>query len=615
MENKIIQCPSCSKKMQIPPTFFGKKIKCPQCSSILVIDVQGGVTLGTPAAPPPAQAPAQKVPAAPAASAPQKQEPAKKLAKPKPNLRPTSAITKPKAKMKKGVKVAGKASKIKLRVQKIKPKRRLSGIKIQKTEKKVNKDKISAVSRVDRKQTGGMLSKIGIFLGIIAIVAAIAFLVIGGEKKKPDKDITPKQAVPTSITFLDQGEKEIFDYNEKGGKIHLWHRKINSDIAIPNAKFDQKKKILEIRDETEFVKIAGKTYKVGYNDEDDLRQVETPEIEVIVNDFYISRKEITIGQYRKFTKYIDFLYTWQDTLDDDAKKDYYRSPKFSEKYLRQAAVIDPAFFNHPDQPADIRHSVDPVWEDDPAVYKISWWSAYAYCAWANGLDPNKGNLPTEIEWEIAARGTEGYLYPWGNKSTDLKAPEDADDREILSKYGYYPGSTKPYDPNPKITKDKIEYHEPKMNSHGIYDMAGNVGEWCFDTYVGKLYVYLKEINMIEDADAETPAEFKILYQGGASEEELLKFGIEPTMRGARINSGDLNATDRLPLLKFTYRTRVEASNTDFAIGFRCVYYKDSPAPNAAILKELYDRRKKMVEEKWEKRIKAIMDELKLKYNE
>ena len=126
MENKIIQCPSCSKKMQIPPTFFGKKIKCPQCSSILAIDAQGVVSLGAPVAPPPAQAP-QQVQASAAPAQPQ-QAAVKKPAKPKPNLRPASAISKPKAKMKNGVKVAGKASKIKLRGQKVKQKRRLSGI-------------------------------------------------------------------------------------------------------------------------------------------------------------------------------------------------------------------------------------------------------------------------------------------------------------------------------------------------------------------------------------------------------------------------------------------------------------------------------------------------------
>ena len=623
MENKIIQCPNCSKKMQIPPTFFGKKIKCPQCSSVLVIDAQGGVTLGavqkapTPAqkAPPavqkaPAPAPAvQKAPApAPAALPVQKAQPAKpaKPAKPKPVLRPVSAVIKPKAKMKKGVKIAGKANKNKLKVQKIKAKRRLSSIRIQKKEKKVGKEKLSAASRFERKQTSGMLSKFGIFLGIIAFVTAIAYFVLGGESITPTENLTPKQVIPSSISFEDQGEKDIFDYNDKGGKMHLWLRKINSDIAIPNLTSDESEKIYKIYDETEFVFIPGGEYKVGYNAEDDRLQVQTPEITVKINDYYISRKEITIGQFRKFVKYVDYLKTWQDSLIDDADKEYYLGENFSKSNLKRASVIDPAYFNHPDQPNDIRHAVDPTWENDPAAHKISWWSAYAYCAWANKLDPNKGNLPTEIEWEIASRGTEGYLYPWGNKTSELKAAEDADDREILSKYGYYPGSTKPYDPTAK--KEKPDFHVPKMNSFGIYDMAGNVGEWCFDTYVTKLYVYLKKINTIEDAGEEIP-DFSIFYKGNASEEDILKYKIEPKLKSARVNSGDLNASDKLPLLKFTYRTGIDTSSTEYAIGFRCVYYKDSPAPNAAILKELYDRRKKIVEYNGAKRIAFTMVKL------
>jgi formylglycine-generating enzyme required for sulfatase activity len=91
------------------------------------------------------------------------------------------------------------------------------------------------------------------------------------------------------------------------------------------------------------------------------------------------------------------------------------------------------------------------------VVGVSWHEASAYCAWANS------RLPTEVEWEWAARGSEGREYPWGNEEPD---PSHLNCRQSgighPTPIGVYPLGATPV---------------------GIYDMAGNVWEWCVEATI------------------------------------------------------------------------------------------------------------------------------------
>ena len=98
---------------------------------------------------------------------------------------------------------------------------------------------------------------------------------------------------------------------------------------------------------------------------------------------------------------------------------------------------------------------NPEFDDYPAIY-VSWLHGHDYCAWAGGA------LPTEAQWEYAARGPEGLTYPWGND-----APNDT----LLN-----------YDKNMNDNVAAGSY--PKGASWcGAMDMAGNVYEWVADWYM------------------------------------------------------------------------------------------------------------------------------------
>ena len=113
--------------------------------------------------------------------------------------------------------------------------------------------------------------------------------------------------------------------------------------------------------------------------------------------------------------------------------------------------------SHP-SPADWDIMSKPMNQKRPVV-NVDWTDADAYCRWAGK------RLPTEAEWEKAARGTDGRTYPWGNQlPTDLHAnmkKEVWNNHVVLTPVGFFEAGRSPY---------------------GVYDMAGNVWEWTNDWY-------------------------------------------------------------------------------------------------------------------------------------
>jgi len=231
---------------------------------------------------------------------------------------------------------------------------------------------------------------------------------------------------------------------------------------------------------------------------------------VFLPAFAIDKHEVTIGQYAQFLDYLEenpeaaarFAHPnqpegkshvpvgWADKLElDPPMPGYYRRAKKYGRYKKAALDL-----NSP-------------------VFGVDWYDAYAYARWKDR------RLPTEEEWEKAARGTDGRPFPWGELADPKKANTSADLNPDPTKGGNIDGF-KRWSPVDAVRGDQSYY--------GVMGMGGNVSEWTasFDT----------------DAKSES---FKV-----------------PVIRGGNWRNPDASSTRRVRILT--------EFQSDDALGFRTV---------------------------------------------
>jgi formylglycine-generating enzyme required for sulfatase activity len=103
---------------------------------------------------------------------------------------------------------------------------------------------------------------------------------------------------------------------------------------------------------------------------------------------------------------------------------------------------------------------------DHPVVNVSWDDAQSYAKWLSLMTGVTWRLPTEGEWEKAARGTDGRIYPWGDEFEQWRCNTSGSGKKTTTPVGTYPGGASPY---------------------GVQDMAGNGWEWTSSLY--KPYPY------------------------------------------------------------------------------------------------------------------------------
>jgi formylglycine-generating enzyme required for sulfatase activity len=176
---------------------------------------------------------------------------------------------------------------------------------------------------------------------------------------------------------------------------------------------------------------------------------ERPVHVVDLDAFYIGRVEVTNGEWRRFR--------------DDAG---YDDPKFWPGG-RPVPGDQIPYWTQPQN-----HGGGTPDSDGYPVIGVNWDAAVAYCNWLSAKTGKRYRLPTEAEWEKAARGTDGRRYPWGNT--------------IDRTYANYTGAQKYDTVQPAGHFDGSRRGEMQTRSnaspYGALDMAGNLMEWCSDWY-------------------------------------------------------------------------------------------------------------------------------------
>jgi formylglycine-generating enzyme required for sulfatase activity len=121
----------------------------------------------------------------------------------------------------------------------------------------------------------------------------------------------------------------------------------------------------------------------------------------------------------------------------------------------------------------------PEFSDYPVI-GASWEDAQAFTMWQSGRERAVYRLPSEAEWELAARGTQGYREPWGNDRG--REGVDANWGRLSELTSQVP----PVRPVGSFLRDRSPF--------GAFDMAGNVKEWCLDEYDGTYYAWSPAVN-------------------------------------------------------------------------------------------------------------------------
>jgi formylglycine-generating enzyme required for sulfatase activity len=295
--------------------------------------------------------------------------------------------------------------------------------------------------------------------------------------------------------------------------------------AKPNSKFTVHKEEIRpsVKNSEGMVWIPGGTFSMG-GDNNQARQDEFPKHAVKLDGFFMDATEVTNAQFAKFVAKTGYITTAEKDINwEDLKKQLPSdTPKPEAETLKAASLVfvptegevslrDYSQWWSWSHGANWKHpkgiDSDIIGKENLPVVHISWDDANAYCQWAGK------RLPTEAEWEFAARGgLEKNTYVWGNDSV-------VDEKKQCNYWqGIFPYKNDVTDGF--FGAAPVKSFEP--NGYGLYDMAGNVWEWCADNYT---YNYYNEFEKVQTAinpkgplksyDPDEPLVAKRVMRGGS----------------------------------------------------------------------------------------------------
>jgi formylglycine-generating enzyme required for sulfatase activity len=233
----------------------------------------------------------------------------------------------------------------------------------------------------------------------------------------------------------------------------------------------------------DFVHIRGGIFAMGSPETEVDRSSDETQHQVKVSDFYLCRYTVSVADFREFTE--------ESGYRTDAEKSD-GSYAWDGKEWNKRAGINWRY--------GVSGSERAASEQNQPVLHISWNDATAYCEWLTAKKGKRFRLPSEAEWEYACRAGTTTPFNTGQNLTTEQANYD----------GNYP-----YNENEKgrYRQTTVSVDSLKPNTWGLYNMHGNVWEWCNDWYGDKYYDECKINGVVVNPQGPETGSYRVIRGG------------------------------------------------------------------------------------------------------
>jgi len=273
--------------------------------------------------------------------------------------------------------------------------------------------------------------------------------------------------------------------------------------------YTNSKRFKRLKDNMNMILVEAGEYNVNVALVDETKDKSSSKVKL--SKFLIDETEVTVAMYCKFLA--------------DYKSSIVKDGIYKGKTI---LFIDshPQITVQMQENDELEYVAKKGWNNRP-IYDITWFGAYEYAKWVGA------ELPTEAQWESAARGSTLNIYPWGD---DIPTYRNACFK--IGKRIVIPG--------------KVGSYRLGNSVFGVKDMAGNVWEWCLDSY---------HIDRINTSNTQNPCDFRL------SKNKVIKGGCYNSNAGT---------------IKISTRRGVNPELVYSLIGFRCVYNFVDEFPEKAV---------------------------------